>query len=314
MASHTVGLVTDNPAATIQLRALLDAFGYTIAYTLTADQILHSKPLTPSLWVVISEHAADVFDVLSEWSDAPVFLADDMPQEENRVHYEQWRQSLYEKLAKTLEELEPDDGDVAPKAVVNDPHSFKEVWVLAASLGGPEAVREFLSNIHPELPVAFVYAQHIETNFDKILPSVLNKTSRFKVDFCGDGEMLRRGSVMVMPSHTLTQLDRRGRVHVKEGQEWDKPYTPNINQVINNVAEFYQQHMGIIIFSGMCDDGAAASIELKKEGVPLWAQEPESCVCPAMPEAVIKQNAVNYIGTALELARHINNRHGKYQG
>lgn len=311
MAGHTVGLVTDNPAATIQLRALLDTFGYTIAYTLTADQVLGSRPLCPSLWVVISEQAADVFDVISEWSDAPIFLADDMPSEDNRVHYEQWRTSLFDKLAKTLDALDPQTEQPLRASVV-DPHSFKEVWVLAASLGGPEAVRVFLANINPELPVAFVYAQHIESNFDKILPNVLNKTSRFRVDYCNDGEMLRRGTVMVFPSHTLTQVDARGRLHVLQGKAWDKPYTPNINQIIDNVADFYQKKMGIIIFSGMCDDGAASSIALKQQGVPLWAQQPQECICPAMPEAVISKNAVNYIGSAKDLARHLNNRHGKY--
>ena len=311
MASHTVGLVTDSPVATIQLRTLLDVFGYTIAYTLTADQVLDSRPLHPTLWIVISEQAADVFDVLSDWSDAPVFLADDIPSEENRVHYEQWRTSLCDKLAQTLAELTLPEEE-APKPVLVDKHSFKEVWVLAASLGGPEAVRVFLANINPDLPVAFVYAQHIESNFDKILPGVLNKSSRFHVDYGSNGDMLKRGTVLVYPSYTLTEIDARGRLHVQEGKEWNKPYTPNINQAITNIAEVYQQKMGIIIFSGMCDDGASASIELQKKGVPLWAQEPEECICPAMPEAVIKTNAVNYIGNARELARHLNNRHGKY--
>lgn len=312
---RTVGLVTDNPTATVQLRALLGTLEKSVAYTLTADQVFASQPLRPSLWIVISEQAADVFDRLNEWSPAPVFLADDMPPESNRVHYEQWKTSLCDKLSKTLDNLQPDDQSETDLPVISDlvdKQAFKEVWVLAASLGGPEAVRVFLANIHPDLPVAFVYAQHIEPNFDKMLPNVVGKKSQFKVSYGTDGDMLRRGMVTVVPSHVMTQVDNRGRVHVLADKTWDKPYTPNINQIIDNIAAQYQQKMGIIIFSGMCDDGASASISLKDKGVPLWAQQPEDCICPAMPEAVISRNAVKFIGTAQELARQLNNRHGKY--
>src|SRR5690606_12130891 len=110
------------------------------------------------------------------------------------------------------------------------------------------------------------------------------KNSRFKINFCTDGEMLRKGSLMVLPSHTYASVDERGRMWVQEGKEWKKPYTPNIDQVIQNVADYYQKRMGIIIFSGMCDDGALTSIALQKQGVPLWAQKPEDCICAAMPE------------------------------
>lgn len=310
---HTVGLVTDDAAAMLQLRDLLGQLEHNVAYTLTADQVFSSSPLRPTLWVVISERAADIFDLLNEWSHAPVFLADDMPQQSNRVHYEQWKGSLYEKLKKTLADI-PEEGEkTAPVSIAAiDTQSFKEVWVLSASLGGPEAIRIFLANIHPDLPVAFVYAQHIEPNFDKMLPNVVGKNSRFKVSYGVDGDVLRRGHVMVYPAHQLAQLDGRGRLHVFTDKTWDKPYTPNIDQIIVNVADHYQHKMGVITFSGMCDDGAKACYALKNTTVPLWAQQPEDCICSAMPESVIEKNIVKYIGTAKELARQLNNRHGKY--
>src|SRR5690554_3988792 len=133
---HTVGLITDDAAAMIQLRDLLGQLGNNVAYTLTADQVFSSSPLRPSLWVVISERAADIFDLLNEWSHAPVFLADDMPQESNRVHYEQWKSSLCDKLEKTLADIPVESEKTAPVSIAAiDTQGFKEVWVLAASLG-----------------------------------------------------------------------------------------------------------------------------------------------------------------------------------
>ena len=309
--SRTVGVVADNASSLVRLRAIVSGWGETVAYGLTAEQMWKSPPLNPSLWIVVSERADDIFDVLSDWSDAPVLLADDFPSEDPPVYFQQWCSSLSSKVAKTMASLGEDEAP-APRKTLRDPeYQFKDVWVLAASLGGPEAVRVFLSEVNPELPIAFVYAQHIEPSFDKMLPSVVGKKSRVQVNFSSDGEMLRKGTVMVFPSHTFASVDGRGRIWVTEGKEWNKPYTPNIDQIIRNVADYYQGNMGIIIFSGMCDDGAAASAELSGKGVPLWAQRPEDCICPAMPEAVIRRNAASFIGTSEELARHLNNRYGK---
>lgn len=308
--SHTIGIVADSPAAMARLRILMTELGQTVAYGLTADQVWESAPLSPSIWIVISEQAADVYDTLSEWSETPILLADDFPPEADHIHTNQWRTSLCEKVCQILEVTESDEPS-APRLNVKEHHAFKDVWVLAASLGGPEAVRVFLAHIDPDLPVTFVYAQHIEPSFDRMLPSVIGKNSKFEVNFCTDGEMLRKGSLVVFPSHSYASVDERGRMWVQEGKGWNKPYTPNIDQIIRNVADYYQDRMGIIIFSGMCNDGAATSIALRQQGVPLWAQAPEDCICSAMPEAVISKKAVNYIGTAEELAKHLNNRYGK---
>lgn len=44
-----------------------------------------------------------------------------------------------------------------------------QVWLLAASLGGPEAVKAFMDALPGGLPVGFVYAQHIEASFESAL-------------------------------------------------------------------------------------------------------------------------------------------------
>lgn len=305
---HNIGLVADTPAVTLQLRNLVTELGQTVTYSLTPDQTYESKPLSPSLWIVISEQAADVFEALSEWSESPIFLADDMPEEEDSLFHQQWCQRLREKLCATLEVTPPPQA-VEPTKVSAVVDGFRDVWVLAASLGGPEAVRVFLENIDPNLPVAFVYAQHIEENFDKMLPKVLGKDSKFRVNYCTQGERLRKGTVLVCPSHTVAQVDAKGQMHVYADKPWDKPYTPNINQVIDNVADHFQQRMGVIVFSGMCDDGAEASAGLREEGVPLWVQKPDECICPAMPEAVISRGQIDFMGTAQQLARQLNHRY-----
>lgn len=304
----TVGMITDTPSAMMQMRTLMEDIGQSVTYTLTAAHVVDAKPLYPSLWIVISQDAADIFDVLSEWSDATILLADDMPAPNDVVHYQQWRTSFADKLCKILDKLGVPT-EVDGKLTHVPVEQFEEVWVLAASLGGPESLRVFLSHINPNLPVAFVYGQHIEQGFDKTLPKVLSKASKVKLFYGEEGTRLTKSEVAVFSAHQYTTLDRRGFFHYHKDKQWDKPYTPNINQIIENVAKYYQRKMGVIIFSGTCDDGASASILLRKSGVEVWAQSPEECICSAMPEAVISANAANYIGTAEQLALELNRRY-----
>lgn len=85
MAQQSVGVVADSATAMVQLRTLVNELGHTVTYALTAEQALTSSPLYPMLWIVVSEKADDVFSVLSEWSDVPIFLGDDLPPEDDRV-------------------------------------------------------------------------------------------------------------------------------------------------------------------------------------------------------------------------------------
>jgi chemosensory pili system protein ChpB (putative protein-glutamate methylesterase) len=51
----------------------------------------------------------------------------------------------------------------------------EHIWVLGASLGGPNAVKEFLDALPKGLPVGFVYAQYIDARFQKALIQTLSR-------------------------------------------------------------------------------------------------------------------------------------------
>lgn len=305
----SVGLVADDMMMLHRLRNIMTTINCDVKHSFTAEQLLEAPPIDAELWLVVSIDAADVFDVLSEWSDSPIFLADDMPSVVDDFAYQQWRQRLETKLSKTISEVAIESGKQQAPAVLTAAEKAKDIWVIAASLGGPEAVKEFLSHIDADLPIAFIYAQHIEESFAQYLPDVLNKESPFTAHYGENGALLKRGTVTVFPSHRLTHVDEHCALHVADTISWKAPYTPNLDQVIQNVAKNFRENMGVIVFSGMCDDGALASQQISKYGVPIWAQQPEDCICSSMPDAVIEKDCVSYIGTARSLAMHLNQRY-----
>lgn len=180
----------------------------------------------------------------------------------------------------------------------------KNVWVLGASLGGPEALKRFLSEIPADLPVTFIIAQHLGENFVSLLAEQLDRYAEFKVFVPENGHVVRHHEVLVTPTDVHIEINPIGAVELKKINESVK-YTPSINHAIFDVAKCYKSNSGAIIFSGMCDDGVEGCERLVANGGQVWVQDPESCVISAMSESVTKKVAVNFTGTPEMLAQQL---------
>ncbi len=200
-------------------------------------------------------------------------------------------------LLQTAENLDPDECVCA-----------ENVWVLGASIGGPEAVKRFLARIPVELPVAFVLAQHLGEGFVSLLATQLDRISCFKVREAQAGDVLKHGEVIVVPIEQRMTLNEKGQVEFLD-EKWKGHYKPSIDSVIKDVCNYYKERAGVIIFSGMGADGVLASQKFAEQFQGnIWAQNSESCVVSSMPDSVRKASLVSYSGSpealALKIAMH----------
>lgn len=83
-------------------------------------------------------------------------------------------------------------------------------WVLGASLGGPQAVRQFLAAVKADLPVAFILAQHIGGNHISLLAEQLNRVTPFKVLTARSGYLLRHHEVVLAPAEESISITEDG--------------------------------------------------------------------------------------------------------
>lgn len=196
-----------------------------------------------------------------------------------------------------LDEAQPDD--------TPDIGGATNVWVLGASIGGPEALKRFLAKIPGDLPVAFVLAQHLGDGFVSLLAEQLNRVSNFKVMEASAGDILKHGEVVIVPIENRMTLKSNGQIDFVEG-DWKGHYKPSIDCVIQDVTDSYETRSGIIIFSGMGADGVLASQKFAEQyqGT-IWAQTSETCVISSMPDSVRKANLVSYSGSPESLALKI---------
>ena len=190
--------------------------------------------------------------------------------------------------------------------VASDSSYAQNVWVLGASLGGPAAVKIFLDSLEPDLPVAFILAQHIDEGFQALLGQVLGRNNHFEVIKEFESIQLKHGQVLIAPADYAIRIDRNRQV-LTSSNDWPGPYSPSINEVMKVVAEQYGRRCGAIIFSGMGNDGAESAEYMTSVGGTIWAQTEETCACSSQPDSVRQTGFVTYNGSPQQLAAKLMN-------
>ena len=272
------------------------------------------------LWAVdlVQEDKWNTFlDRILEESDTPILFCDGQAPARNSPDYPRWERRLLTKMldyvarpvvVEHLEELETVKPAAAPMPV---PSEFKhlrpvdvaqQVWVLGASLGGPAAVKSFLDSLPAELPVAFVLAQHIDQSFLETLSNVLCRDNGFECAVGYEGTVLRHGQVFIAPTEYAVDFTDTG-ILVNTGKEWEGPYAPSIDQVINTVSSRYGAQSGAILFSGMGNDGSIAGPQMAERGGLVWAQTADTCACSSQPDSARETGCVTFSGSPEHLAR-----------
>lgn len=304
-AAPEIGLVASADLSRHVLRNLLQESGYRTR-CFTPEQLhecLSRSDAGPDAWLLDAsdpELDGEVADIV-EHSDAPFLINDEPPPQRSAV-FAEWRRRV---LAK-LEELAAGVARASLTAVAPP----QAVWVLAASTGGPEAVREFLGALAPELPLTFVYAQHIEPRFDGVLTSALDRQGHYRSALCRGEQTLEQGRVLVVPADRQLRFLPFHRVLVTR-KPWEGRYRPAIDQVAGDIARLYPKRVGMIVFSGTCDDGALGGRVIQSCGGEIWAQSPASCICPDMPNAALATGMVSVQGTPVQLAQALSSRYSQ---
>ncbi len=180
--------------------------------------------------------------------------------------------------------------------------AVSRVWVLGASIGGPEAVREFLAEIPANCPALFLLAQHMGAEFMEIMAQQLVRSTKLTVRTPSHGERVGHGDLLIVPTTHRMRVDRAGVVTLESQSSSELPNLPSIDQVLQDVADRFGAKAGAIIFSGMAEDGAEGSRYLTEIGGSVFAQDPETCVISSMVDGVIETGVVSFIGSPKALA------------
>lgn len=181
---------------------------------------------------------------------------------------------------------------------------FPRLWILGASIGGPQAVQEFLGHLIPEVNLSFLLVQHIGESFNELLAEQIERSSAFYSQTASEGAEFYTNTVTVAPSDRAITIDSEYKIRLVSPDP-KAIYSPCIDDTISQVVTSFGTSVGTIIFSGMGNDGTVGATKLAKLGGMVWAQEPSSCIISSMPDSVRKAGIVSFSGTPKELAENL---------
>ncbi|HQQ73932.1 MAG TPA: chemotaxis protein CheB [Pseudomonadales bacterium] len=304
MDALRIGVIVDDPAQVSAVRAVISAAGQEVGVALEFPRASgRVADADVDAWVVNLDIEAleaihpELLDELLDNIDLPLILCEGHIPTHVSPEFANWQRRLQEKLQALSGSINRNQR--------GSPRLPRSVWVLAGSIGGPEAVKLFLDGVSPDQGVAFIYANHIERDFQTILTQVMGKNGRYEAFAPKHGDLLRENSIAVISPDNQTSVTRDGSFNVRN-TAWIGQYKPNLDQVVASTAVHFGRNGGVIVFSGMCDDAAAASRLMRRCGGQVWTQSRDSCVSWAMPDATEKAvGKADFSGSPTELAARL---------
>ena len=171
-------------------------------------------------------------------------------------------------------------------------HTTPEIVALAASTGGPQALRDIITRLPANFPWPVLVVQHTTAGYSNTLVEWLRVGAHLPMRVAEDGELLVRG-VYIAP--TERHMVVRGR-HIRL---LDEPavslHRPSATVLFRSVAQAYGGRSVGVLLTGMGDDGAAGLAEMKHVGALTIAQDEPSCVVFGMPAEAIRLGAADYV-------------------
>jgi chemosensory pili system protein ChpB (putative protein-glutamate methylesterase) len=297
-----LGILVDSAHKQQALTDLIALSGHTVGCHLllsareAANQQVLEQPL--DAWVVdVAEDYCDEQQLLEQLfaqSRIPIILSDSSEFPPGSEDHSAW-------LRRTGLRLQRLRGDIN----LQQANPASELWVLAASTGGPAAVKRFLAQLPANLGIAFLYAQHIDANQAATLNRMMSNAGNYPAMVATQGVVLEPNSLTLVTARDAVEILENGTLVIHYGQSWKGSYAPSIDQLAANAARIYRERSGLIIFTGMGDDGAASCRLIKQVGGKAWAQSPNDCTSDSMPVSALATGCVSLSGTPEYLARSL---------
>jgi chemosensory pili system protein ChpB (putative protein-glutamate methylesterase) len=284
-AGRAVGLALP-PTYSLALSQALKAHGFDVEIAATPAMIrVLLREGHCQAWV-FDQSAGESVDALTG-SGAELMPVESLPDSRDAVAVERWCATVCARLA-TRVAATPISG-------------IRAVWLLAGSAGAPPAVQAFLNAIPTPPPVAFLYAQHFDVDREGQLRGLVPENPAFTMTLLENHAPLEAGTVTIISPACQFSLVRDS-ILTRSGRSWDSRHAPDINQAIMELSRWGAAATGVILFSGMGTDGAAALADYTASGGVAWAQHPDDAICGAMPLAAVATGCISRTDTPAALA------------
>ena len=172
----------------------------------------------------------------------------------------------------------------------------KRLVAIAASTGGPAALRDLFAQIPHYFPAPIFVVQHIARGFTSGLAYWLSADTKLEIKVAELGEPTRNGTVYIAPEdrHLGCRLDESGVLRVVlDASAPMGAFRPSGSFLFQSCAEAVGTGLVAVILTGMGDDGVLGLRHAHAAGAHVIAQDEASSVIFGMPREACRAGVVN---------------------
>jgi two-component system chemotaxis response regulator CheB len=166
--------------------------------------------------------------------------------------------------------------------------------VVAASLGGLQALQEMLGGVPRDFPAPIIVAHHLSDRGPSYFVDLLAAHTPLAVQWAETAKAFSPGHVYVAPCGFHITITRSGRCRLDNAPR--KNFVrPNCDLLFQSAAEHLGDRLTAVVLSGRLRDGALGVMAVAEAGGIVLAQSPSTCVAPGMPNAAVATGRVHFV-------------------
>jgi two-component system chemotaxis response regulator CheB len=184
------------------------------------------------------------------------------------------------------------------------PHHGATIVAIAASTGGPAALRSIFAAMPVTLEAPILVTQHISTGFSDGMVYWWNSAGPLRAKIAENGEPLRNGTIYVAPDDHHLTVSANHTVALSTAPP-NGGHRPSASVMFRSAAERFGAGAYAVILSGMGRDGVDGLEFVHRAGGTICAQDEASCAVFGMPKAAIEAGIVDVVLPLDSISRHI---------
>lgn len=158
---------------------------------------------------------------------------------------------------------------------------------IAASTGGPDAVRKVMAALTPTDHAAFLLVVHGPAWMLEAYVRVLGKVTTMPAHLASDGLAVEPGHVYLAPGDHHTLIDA-GTLRLQLVDDDPLHHVrPAADPLFRTAAAAFGRRTTAAVLTGLGQDGTVGASLVYAAGGRVLVQEPSTCVAPSMPSSVL---------------------------
>jgi two-component system chemotaxis response regulator CheB len=170
--------------------------------------------------------------------------------------------------------------------------SRREIVVVGASTGGPQALTHLISALPAKFPIPMAVVLHIPVGYTEALARRIDHVSEVEVREAEPGLLLCPGRVVLARAGIHLKVDRiDGVLSCRlDVEPLGSLHVPSVDTLFQSAAEQCGPATIGVVLTGMGSDGLKGSTLVRERGGAVLTQSERSCVIYGMPRSIVEAN------------------------